>query len=47
MSPDRIIGRPDLPNTGAPRPEYRKLGLPASKRLIDIRNIYGQGASLT
>jgi UDP-N-acetyl-D-mannosaminuronic acid dehydrogenase len=47
VSLDEIIERSDVLIVGAPHREYRKLSLPAAKTVIDIWNIYGQGASLT
>jgi UDP-N-acetyl-D-mannosaminuronic acid dehydrogenase len=43
---EEVIERSDILIVGAPHREYRGLELPDSKRVIDIWNVYGKGASL-
>jgi UDP-N-acetyl-D-mannosaminuronic acid dehydrogenase len=44
---DEVVERSDMLILGAPHREYRALGFPASKRVIDIWNFYGKGMSFT
>jgi UDP-N-acetyl-D-mannosaminuronic acid dehydrogenase len=44
---DDVIERAQILIVGAPHREYRSLTFPASRTVVDIWNLYGQGASLT
>ena len=43
---EKVIEEADVLIVGAPHREYRDLEFPASKRVVDIWNIYGKGALL-